>query len=62
MIILRATIYVAWLFVMLCWLSMFFGCASPEVDALLLRQHQIQDCILSGGHPHLGPGDTILCD
>lgn len=33
--------------------------AATELEA---RQRQIQDCILSGGHAHLGPGQTILCD
>lgn len=39
-----------------------FGCASPEVNQLLMRQRQVQDCILGGGHPHAGPGDTIICE
>ena len=37
------------------------SCASPEVLELEHRQREVQDCILSGGHPSLGPGDTILC-
>ena len=53
----------AWLaaFALLTAILIVAGCASPEVDALLLRQRAVQDCILSGGHPHLGPGDTIVC-
>lgn len=38
------------------------SCASPEVLELEHRQREVQDCILSGGHARLGPGNTILCD
>lgn len=38
------------------------SCASGEVDALLARQKEIQDCILSGGHAHLGPDNSIVCE
>jgi len=37
------------------------GC-STYAARLLAKQYAIQDCILSGGHARLGPGDTILCD
>lgn len=45
-------------------LSPFFlaGCSGPyTASALAARQKAVQDCILSGGHPGLGPDDTILC-
>lgn len=37
------------------------GCSSKGAD-LGRRQQAVIDCILSGGHARLGPGDTILCE
>lgn len=40
------------------------GCTttlSPGAAALDAQQRAIRDCILSGGHPHAGPNDTIFC-
>lgn len=31
---------------------------ASDLDA---RQSAVQDCILSGGRPFLGPGKTIIC-
>jgi hypothetical protein len=42
-------------------LWLLFGCTSPEVKALDQRQRDIQECIISGGHPHAGPNETIIC-
>lgn len=46
-------------------LFMVSGCASVEnpnsAKALARRQQAVQDCILQGGHPVLGPSNTILC-
>lgn len=39
-------------------LVMLFGCVSSDPD---IMGRQIRNCILSGGHPHLGPDDTIIC-
>lgn len=40
---------------------MLAACSHAASD-LQRTQRQIQDCILAGGHAHLGPGNTILCD
>lgn len=48
----------AWVAVLLC------GCSTkgiPTPSEILDRNQQIQDCILSGGHPHAGPSNTIIC-
>lgn len=37
------------------------GCASPRYLELDNRQREVQDCILSGGRPLIGPGQTIIC-
>jgi len=37
------------------------GC-SAAANALQARQRAVQDCILAGGHPRPGPGDTIICE
>lgn len=37
------------------------GCSRNAAD-LAARQRAVQDCILSGGHARLGPGNTILCE
>ena len=40
----------------------FWGCSGPNTAAAVAaRQKAVQDCILSGGHPRLGPDNTILC-
>lgn len=36
------------------------GCATQGSD-LLKRQNEIQDCILKGGHPRPGTGNTVEC-
>lgn len=54
----RFTLIVLWL--TMCFLS--DSCASPEVLELEHRQAEVRDCVLSGGHPSLGPNDTILCN
>lgn len=46
-------------------LLLFAGCSAPGVVSsrqLYERQNAVQDCILSGGTPMLGPGQAILCD
>lgn len=40
---------------------MIVGCAHRESE-LHRMNREIQDCILSGGNAHPGPGNTILCD
>lgn len=40
---------------------MLAACSHVASD-LERRQREVQDCILAGGHAHLGPGQTILCD
>lgn len=42
-------------------LILLFGCASKRTQELDTLQQAVQDCILQGGHPHLGPADTIIC-
>lgn len=46
-------------FVTLMWVLL--GC-STRARALEQTQQAIQDCILAGGHPRVGPGQIILCD
>jgi hypothetical protein len=36
------------------------GCAGLATT-LQARQQAVQDCILAGGHPRPGPGDTVIC-
>lgn len=48
---------------MVLWLC--FGCATkglPSLNEQLDFNQQIQDCIVQGGHPHLGPGRTVICE
>ena len=43
-------------------LILWLTACSHVASDLERRQRAIQDCILSGGHARLGPGNTILCD
>lgn len=38
------------------------ACADKNLVDLTSRQQEIQDCILSGGHAHLGPDNSIVCE
>lgn len=40
------------------WLTL--GCSHVASD-LARRQREIQNCIVSGGTPELGPDDSIIC-
>ncbi len=46
-------------------LAMLMACShstnTNTSAALRAREQAIQNCILSGGHPHLGPDNSILC-
>lgn len=41
---------------------MLSGCATATKRDLDSLNQNIQDCILSGGHPRLGPENTVICD
>ena len=46
-----------------CVFVLFWGCSGPNTAAALAaRQQAVQNCIVSGGHPRLGPGQTIICE
>jgi hypothetical protein len=39
---------------------MLSACSHVASD-LELRQNAVQECVLQGGRPELGPGGTIIC-
>ena len=45
-------------------LAIFLSACSHSpytASALAKEQQAIQECILSGGHAHLGPNNSIIC-
>lgn len=49
----------AFAFVLVCFIALA-GCAHQE-STLHRMNREVQECILSGGHAHLGPDNTIEC-